>query len=127
LSAATSWRRNPRCGKSAAIRIIASLSPMNALFWRGYGRRWVSSPAAWHSRLWFLSFGPKPVRVGLAAFLLVMALVCAAGGYLRWERAERALRTNSPLHLGVLPRLVAVGVVAVVLVAMTVIVLGAAG
>jgi putative membrane protein len=72
-------------------------------------------------------FGPKPVRVGLAAFVLVMALVCAAGGYLRWERAERALRTNSPLHLGVLPRLVAVGVVAVVLVTMIVFVLGAAG
>jgi inner membrane protein YidH len=72
-------------------------------------------------------FGPKPVRVGLAAFLLVMALACAGGGYLRWERAERALRTNSSLRLGVLPRLVALGLAAVVLVALTVIMLGAAG
>ncbi|MGH3764240.1 MAG: YidH family protein [Pseudonocardiaceae bacterium] len=72
-------------------------------------------------------FGPQPVRVGLAALLLVMALACAAGGYLRWERAERALRTSSSLHFGVLPRLVAIGLAAVVLVALTVIVVEAVG
>jgi putative membrane protein len=71
-------------------------------------------------------FGPKPVRVGLAALLLVLALVTAGGSYLRWERAERALRTSSALHPGVLPRLLTTGLVIVVLVTLILVVLEAA-
>ncbi|HEY6424011.1 MAG TPA: DUF202 domain-containing protein [Pseudonocardiaceae bacterium] len=71
-------------------------------------------------------FGPKPVRVGLAALLLLLALLAAGGSYVRWERAERALRTGRTLHTGVLPRLLAAGLVVVVLAALILVVLAAA-
>lgn len=68
-------------------------------------------------------FGPKPVRVGLAALLLLLALAAAGGSYLRWERAERALRTGRTLRVGVLPRLLATGLVVVVIATLALVIL----
>jgi putative membrane protein len=39
----------------------------------------------------------EPVRRVLAALLVVLAVVTAVGGWWRWARAERALRTGAPL------------------------------
>lgn len=59
--------------------------------------------------------GPPPVRVGVTALLLALALVATAGAYLRWDRTERALREDRPLPVSVLPQLVAGGLVVVVI------------
>ena len=61
--------------------------------------------------------GPGPLRVGVTALLLVLAVAVTGGAYLRWERAERALREDRPLLAPGLPRLVAGGMVVVVLAA----------
>lgn len=60
-------------------------------------------------------FGPQSVRLGLATLLLLLALLIAVGSYRRWERAERALRLGQTLSIGALPRIVAGGLVVVVL------------
>ena len=59
-------------------------------------------------------FGPREVRIAITALLLVLALVLTIGAYGRWERAERALRENRSLPMGVLPRLVIAGIVLVI-------------
>lgn len=59
-------------------------------------------------------FGPREVRIAITALLLVMALVLTVGAYGRWERAERALRENRSLPMGVLPRLVIAGIVLII-------------
>jgi putative membrane protein len=59
-------------------------------------------------------FGPREVRIAITALLLVLALVLTVGAYGRWERAERALRENRSLPMGVLPRLVIAGIVLVI-------------
>lgn len=59
-------------------------------------------------------FGPRGVRIAITAMLLLMALVLTVGAYVRWERAERALRENRSLPIGVLPRLVIAGVVLII-------------
>lgn len=58
-------------------------------------------------------FGPRTLRIGLAGLLLALALMVTAGSYVRWERAERALRENRSLPIGVLPRLIVTGLVTV--------------
>lgn len=58
-------------------------------------------------------FGPRPLRMALAGMLLALALIVTAGSYLRWAEAERALRENRSLPLGVLPRLIVSGLMAV--------------
>jgi putative membrane protein len=58
---------------------------------------------------------PRALRIGLTDLLLVLATVVTAGAYVRWERAERALRMNRPLPMGLLPRLVVSGLVIVIL------------
>ncbi len=60
-------------------------------------------------------FGPRVFRTALTVLLLVLALVVTAGSYLRWERAERALREKRSLPTGVLPRLLVSGLVVVIL------------
>ncbi|MQA13981.1 MAG: DUF202 domain-containing protein [Pseudonocardiaceae bacterium] len=60
-------------------------------------------------------FGPQPLRLGLAALLLALALLISVGSYRRWERAERALRLRKPLPSGILPRIVASGLAVAVL------------
>lgn len=59
-------------------------------------------------------FGPREVRIAITALLLLMALILTVGAYGRWERAERALRENRSLPIGVLPRLVIAGVVLII-------------
>jgi inner membrane protein YidH len=59
------------------------------------------------------------LRRGLGALLVVLGVVAAVGGWVRWVRAERALRTRAPLpglSLGVVlvVGLVAAAVVVVV-------------
>lgn len=58
--------------------------------------------------------GPRPVRVALTVVLLVLAAVVTVGAYVRWDHAERALRENRSLPRGPLPRLVAGGVLVVI-------------
>ncbi|MCX6463658.1 MAG: DUF202 domain-containing protein [Pseudonocardiales bacterium] len=70
-------------------------------------------------------FGPAVVRHGLAAVLVVLAFAVTAGAYLRWDRAERALREGRPLPVGVLPRLLVGGLLVVVLVVAALLVTGA--
>lgn len=61
----------------------------------------------------FHGFGARELRVGLAGLLLLLAIIVTAGSYTRWERAERALRENRSLPVGVLPRLIVTGLVVV--------------
>lgn len=60
-------------------------------------------------------FGPHPVRIALTGVLLLLAVIVTLGAYLRWDRAERALRENRSLPIGLLPRLVVGGLLVVVL------------
>lgn len=72
-------------------------------------------------------FGPALVRHGLSAVLVVLAFAVTAGAYLRWDRAERALREGRPLPVGVLPRLLVGGLLLVVLAVAALIVVAGAG
>ncbi len=60
-------------------------------------------------------FGPRPIRLALTGVLLLLAVIVTLGAYLRWDRAERALRENRPLTIGLLPRLLVGGLLVVVL------------
>ena len=59
-------------------------------------------------------FGPRAARITLVVILLVLSLIVTAGAYVRWERAERALREGRTLPVGLLPRLVVTGLVVVI-------------
>ena len=59
-------------------------------------------------------FGPRPFRIAITVLLLVLALAVTVGAYMRWDRAERALRENRSLPADPLPRLVVAGVVILV-------------
>ena len=72
-------------------------------------------------------FGPALVRHGLSAVLVVLAFAVTAGAYLRWDRAERALREGRPLPVGVLPRILVGGLLVVVLAVATLVVVAGAG
>ncbi len=54
-------------------------------------------------------FGPKPIRIGITVLLLGLSLTVTVGAYVRWDRAERALRENRPLPIDPLPRLIVIG------------------
>lgn len=58
-----------------------------------------------------LSF-PPGVQRSLAALLVVLGLVSAAAAWLRWARAERALRRQEPLPASNFNIILAVGVIA---------------
>jgi putative membrane protein len=60
------------------------------------------------------NFGPRPVRVAITALLLFLSLTVTIGAYMRWDRAERALRENRSLPMDPLPRLVVTGVLLVI-------------
>ncbi len=59
-------------------------------------------------------FGPRSVRLLITVALLVLALIVVLGAYVRWNRAERALRENRPLPSDPMPRLVVTGVAIIV-------------
>ena len=68
--------------------------------------------------------GPDPLRIGVTVVLLVLAVVVVGGAYVRWYRAERALREERSLLATGLPRVVAAGLVVVVLGAAALVLLG---
>jgi putative membrane protein len=59
-------------------------------------------------------FGPRSVRIAITVLLLVLALTVTVGAYVRWDRAERALRESRSLPTDPLPRLVVAGVMILV-------------
>jgi len=60
------------------------------------------------------NFGPRPFRIAITVLLLILSLTVTVGAYMRWDRAERALRENRSLPMDPLPRLVVAGVVLVI-------------
>jgi inner membrane protein YidH len=59
-------------------------------------------------------FGPRSVRISITVFLLILSLIVTVGAYVRWDRAERALRENRSLPTDPLPRLMVAGVAIVI-------------
>jgi putative membrane protein len=59
-------------------------------------------------------FGPRPVRIAITVFLLILSLIVTVGAYVRWDRTERALRENRSLPTDPLPRLMVAGVAIIV-------------
>lgn len=59
-------------------------------------------------------FGPRSVRIAITVFLLILSLTVTVGAYVRWDRAERALRENRSLPSDPLPRLIVAGVAIVI-------------
>lgn len=68
-------------------------------------------------------FGPAVTRNALTAVLLVLAFAVTAGAFVRWDRAERALREGRPLPVGLLPRLLVGGLLIVVVMVAVLVVL----
>ncbi|KDE97452.1 DUF202 domain-containing protein [Mycobacterium sp. ENV421] len=66
-------------------------------------------------------FGPRPFRIVITGLLLVLSLVVTAGAYVRWDRAERAMREKRPLPTDPLPRIIVSGA-AIIIVAAAVLV-----
>jgi putative membrane protein len=58
-----------------------------------------------------LSVHPSAARVGGAVLLLLLGVVAALGGYLRWREVEMALRLGRAVHASRLPLALAVGLV----------------
>ncbi|BBX07671.1 DUF202 domain-containing protein [Mycolicibacterium aichiense] len=54
-------------------------------------------------------FGPRPFRIVITVLLLVLSLVVTTGAYVRWDRAERAMREKRPLPTDPLPRIIVSG------------------
>ncbi len=59
-------------------------------------------------------FGPRPLRMSITAFLLLLSLTVTIGAYLRWDRTERALREKRSLPTDPLPRIMVAGVAIVI-------------
>jgi putative membrane protein len=72
-------------------------------------------------------FGPRPLRVAITVFLLILYLIVTVGAYVRWDRAERALRENRSLPTDPLPRITVAGVAIIVAAAATLIFLAETG
>jgi putative membrane protein len=72
-------------------------------------------------------FGPQSLRVAITVFLLILSLIVTVGAYVRWDRAERALRENRSLPTDPLPRVIVAGVAIIVVAAATLIFLAETG
>lgn len=59
-------------------------------------------------------FGPQSLRIAITVLLLILSLTVTIGAYVRWDRAERALREKRSLPTDPLPRLIAAGVAIIV-------------
>jgi putative membrane protein len=57
-----------------------------------------------------LSF-PRMVQTGAASLLLLLGMFAAVAGWVRWARAERAMRLGEPLPASPLSVVVSLGVV----------------
>ena len=66
-------------------------------------------------------FGPRPFRIVITVLLLVLSLAVTVGAYVRWDRAERAMREKRPLPTDPLPRIIVSGA-AIIIVAAAVLV-----
>ena len=62
-------------------------------------------------------FGPRPFRIVITVLLLVLSLVVTAGAYVRWDRAERAMREKRPLPTDPLPRIIVSGAAIIIVAA----------
>jgi len=82
--------------------------------------------AAGVATLQFLDVGSRVVRDVVAAALILTAGAMAIVSQARWERNQRALRRGEPLPASRMPRLFALGVAALALVALAVAVVKAA-
>jgi putative membrane protein len=58
-----------------------------------------------------LAFSER-LQHGLAVLMVVLGLLCAAASWVRWARAERAMRRGEPLPASGIVPLVGLGVVA---------------
>lgn len=63
-------------------------------------------------------------RLALAVLLIVLAFLASASSYTRWERNERAIRMNRALPRSSIPRVLAVGLSLVAIVAVLLVVHG---
>jgi putative membrane protein len=72
-------------------------------------------------------FGPKPMRITITVLLMALSLVVTVGAYVRWDRAERALRENKPLPIDPLPLLLMIGVAVITAAAVVLIYLAEVG
>jgi putative membrane protein len=59
---------------------------------------------------------PGELKQGLAVLLVALGLVCAVAAWLRWARAERALRLQEPLPALHLAAVLAAGIAVVALI-----------
>jgi putative membrane protein len=59
-------------------------------------------------------FGPRSLRIAITVFALVLSLIVTIGAYVRWDRAERALRENRSLPTDPLPRLMVASVTIII-------------
>ena len=73
------------------------------------------------------NFGPRPMRLGISALLLMLSLAVTVGSYWRWDRAERAMREKQALSYDPLPRLLVAGLGIVIAAAAVLIYLAEAG
>lgn len=71
-------------------------------------------------------FGPRTMRLGITAALLVLSLAVTVGAYWRWDRAERAMREQRPLPYDPLHRLLIAGLAIVIVAAAVLIYLATA-
>ena len=74
-----------------------------------------------------LKFGIAGVRLVIAFPLLLLGGLTAIASYRRWGENERSLRLEQPLPYSSLPRLVALGVAAVAIVAALVVIVDLIG
>jgi putative membrane protein len=72
-------------------------------------------------------FGPRSVRIAITVILLLLSVTIVLGAYVRWDRAERALRENRSLPDDPLPRIIVAGVTIVVAAAAVLIFLAETG
>jgi putative membrane protein len=72
-------------------------------------------------------FGPRSLRIVITVFLLALALIVTVGSYVRWDRAERALREGRSLPTDPLPGIVVSGAAIIVVAAATLIFLAESG
>ncbi len=54
----------------------------------------------------------EPLQHGLAVLMVVLGLLCAGASWVRWARAERAMRRGEPLPASGVGAILALGVVA---------------